>query len=723
MKYWIGVLALVSVLVVNAQSIEGTIRDDVSKGPLPGATVQVISSDLGAVTDTLGFYRMRDLEPGRYSLKISFVGYKETIIQDVWVKAGKITLQDVELEEKPASLDEIVVSGSRNVVEPGKLTITEEQINRFASTYYDPARLMTSSPDVAVTNDQNNRISVRGLSPTYNTWRLEGAEIVNPNHLSNAGTFLDKPTPTGGGVNMISAQMLDRSSFLYSSFNSAYGNSVGGIFDMRLKTGNRQQRQYTAQASLIGLDIATDGPFKKGGKATYAGNYRYSFTGLLTSFGVNFGGESIGFQDLSFNVATPLGRRTSLKVFGVGGLSFNNFNHKPYAESESEKDRKDIYYKNATGIVGTSMTTRWSVSSLVTSLVYSNAGSKHNVYNYDQNDQRTRSDLYNNQNGILSLSSIYSRKVGQVQTQLGVLANSYQYNLKNSSNENQSLLRPFVDLSGNLTANLLWNAGVSAMITQGDAQVNPRGSLTYLAGANHNFKVAAGRYGQLLNRYNYYFNNYTNEILPTPQPGIQSSWRYTLSHSFNSKFVSVNTELFYYNYPTVSVVDLGTKSAYTRGVSTSLERSFDKGYYLRTGVSLFDSKIGNQENHYNTRFNATLATGKEWNTSRNGKDKRFSVNVRGMYQGGKYFPIVHYNILHSPFDGYLPFRTDPYLRFDLRLLWTRYRANRTSSLAIDLQNVANIKNQAYLYTDSFTGKTVMQYQLGLIPILAYRVEW
>jgi hypothetical protein len=334
MKYWVGILALLSGLVLEAQVISGKVYDAVSQSILPGATVAIVGSEQGTASDETGAYRFEKLQPGRYQLLVSYVGYASKTINDVWVKSSKLTSQDVYLERTQSDLDEVVIFAGNSLSVPGRISISEEQINRYAATYYDPARLVVSSPDLAVANDQNNQISVRGLSPNYNVWRLEGVEIVNPNHLSNAGTFLDQPSATGGGVNMLSAQMLASSEFLYSTFDNRYSNSVGGVFDMHMKKGNIEKRQYTAQASLIGFDFATEGPFKKGSSLTYAVNYRYSFTGLLTNFGVDFGGESIGFQDLSFNVSSPVGKKSTVKVFGVGGLSFNDFEHKSFSESE-----------------------------------------------------------------------------------------------------------------------------------------------------------------------------------------------------------------------------------------------------------------------------------------------------------------------------------------------------------------------------------------------------
>src|SRR5690606_26530175 len=109
---------------------------------------------------------------------------------------------------------------------------------------------------VIATNDQNNSIMVRGNSPNGLSWRLNGLDIVNPNHQANAGTLSDKPAANGGGVNIISAQMLGRTDFYMGALPVRYGNAYAGVIDMELRRGNANDVEYTAQASLIGIDLA-----------------------------------------------------------------------------------------------------------------------------------------------------------------------------------------------------------------------------------------------------------------------------------------------------------------------------------------------------------------------------------------------------------------------------------------------------------------------------------
>src|SRR5690606_34493743 len=143
-------------------------------------------------------------------MEITSVEYGNTLLKELVLENSRQLVLDLELKAVQNELGEVTVSagGERSSALLSVEKITSEQILRFPATFFDPARLAMAFPGVANTNDQANNVSVRGNSPAYVQWRMEGVEIVNPNHLSNAGTFSDKPAAVGGGTNILSAQML-----------------------------------------------------------------------------------------------------------------------------------------------------------------------------------------------------------------------------------------------------------------------------------------------------------------------------------------------------------------------------------------------------------------------------------------------------------------------------------------------------------------------------------
>jgi len=193
------------------------------------------------------------------------------LLSEVLVQSGKENVLDVFLKKAMSEIQEIVVKSTVRDFQRGALVpeiLTIEETLRMPSTFYDPARLTFTYAGVANTNDQANNMTIRGNTPNSMSWRLEGVEIVNPNHLTGAGTFSDRTTQAGGGVNILSAQMLGTSTFYKGAFPVNYGNVLSGIMDMQLRKGNNEQLEFTGQIGLIGIDLAAEGPMSKNSESS-----------------------------------------------------------------------------------------------------------------------------------------------------------------------------------------------------------------------------------------------------------------------------------------------------------------------------------------------------------------------------------------------------------------------------------------------------------------------
>lgn len=700
---------------VQAQTISGRLTDAETGEPLFAATVQLIGKSQGTVSNSDGYFEISLATSGVYGIQVNFIGYQELVVPEIWLKNKETVHLNLTLNLAPNNLDELVITEVREVSSPGRLIITEEQINRFAATYYDPARMATSVADVAVTNDQNNRISVRGISPNYNTWRLEGAEILNPNHLSNAGTFSDQPTATGGGVNMLSTQMMGSSAFLFGSMGAGQSNTVGGLFDMQMKTGNGQSRQYVAQASLIGFDFAADGPLLKNG-ATFAVNYRYSFTGLLTSFGVDFGGESIGFQDLSFSLHFPIGKQTRLKIFGLGGLNFNEFAAPPLAEVEVEKDLYNIDFYGKMGAFGASLESSLGEFEIKNTIVGSAVA-----------NERTQTEAssgaysaFDYQHYLLSNHFKINRSFEKLDLESGFLLNAYSFETQSStlfitpiiqlsrsfSNPfERILLSPYAQTTVPLGNRMSLALGANYPMLSGlGSRLDVRGSLAISTPDRPMVTFSAGQYSQMYQPTNYLFDT-DAEVDEVSRSFIRSN-RFVIDVDRSRPAGSFQWSLFHYHFPRVQLSDGAEPEASRTGLSVSAERHFSSGFYFRSGLSGYHPRPqgGFQSGHFwVTNLSNSIGRAFELNPQ-----NQLSVNIRGLYQSGLDLAprVAHY-----------------YYRADLRVQWKKTKPKTTRNLSLDIQNVTNRKNPFYTYFDEVQQAVVKQKQLGLIPILTYRIDF
>jgi len=95
----------------EAGTITGTVSDAQAGETLPGANVSVVGSEKGTATNAQGEYTLQDVQPGTYSLRASFVGFQESVVEGVEVSAGETTEVDFELTPSQQTLEEVVVVG------------------------------------------------------------------------------------------------------------------------------------------------------------------------------------------------------------------------------------------------------------------------------------------------------------------------------------------------------------------------------------------------------------------------------------------------------------------------------------------------------------------------------------------------------------------------------------------------------------------------------------
>lgn len=771
---WIGGLVLMlCVGQVMAQSIKGKVTELRSFTPVVGANITVVDQTIesevtmGSSTDNEGEFTL-DLEPGRYNLLFSAVSFEKLMVQEVLVKAGKQVVLEIELTPATYELGEVVISANSQREMEGIRSITMEETMRYAATYFDPARLTLSLPAVAATNDQNNNISVRGNSPNHLRWRLEGVEIVNPNHLTNAGTLSDRPTQNGGGVNILSTQMMSNSSFIYGAFDATYANSVGGIFDIGMRAGNNQQKEHTVQAGLLGLDLSTEGPIRQGG-ASYLVNYRYSTVGLLSAMGVDFGGESIGFQDLAFNVNVPL-KEGNFKLFAMGGVSTNEFTglDEP-SEWEEDKERSDITADGHMGALGFSYDRSLGGGVFELTTTFSTQKSVRDEQQRDLTGLFNASAYDYYRESLSSTHLSWARMSGAFSFEVGTYLNHYDYRIirqsenirfldlvpMNIDDEQITLIIPYVDTKWQINNKLELVLGLQGNYQdlRSAFQIDPRLALTYTLNDKNKLRLASGRYSQLMSPFIYY--NLRNSVVtdgyryPNKAMGLLSSqttnlsWQRTLSERtklrtevywqhYSDVPVSINSDFSVLNYfdgdAWFRLTQEGSGDTY--GWETTLEQKLAKDFYYLVSLSFLDSKFTTLEGaEYDTRFNTNyslnITAGKEFITKR---DNGFSVNVRSIWQGGlrdyrigvDQAPFFQFPIREgNPFS----YQYEDYFRLDLRLAWTKNKPHYTRMIYLDIQNLTNRKNTAYYAFDEVQQKVVRREQLGLIPILTYRVEF
>ncbi len=770
-----GVLSTGNLLAQDlTQTIRGRVVDQVSQVPMIGATVMVLDTDplLGEITDKNGEFKIKNVPVGPQSIRISFVGYKDLIIPAIQVNSGKEVILPIELEEDISTIEEFVVTANEkdrtinDMVAVSGRTFSVEETRKFAAAVNDPGRMATSFSGVVGTDDGNNNISIRGNSPNGLLWRMEGIDIPNPNHFVYPGT-------SGGGISILSSQLLANSDFITSAFPAEYGNALGGVFDLNLRKGNNENQEFTLQAGFLGLDVAAEGPIAKNYRGSYLVNYRYSTLSLLGQMGLPLGDFVTNFQDLSFIVYLPTGKKSSLTVFGFGGLSDQN--EDPIADSldwENEFDRYNSTYFSNTGAVGVKYSLGINDNNFLqtTFLASGNSIGDEGFY---MTDELQLQDEYFESFGTskYTLSSVLNTRLSaRASLRSGVFLNQMNYNLKqryhsdetdqleteiNSKGDTQSV-QAFSQINYKASEKLTFNFGLHylQLMLNNSKSIEPRFSASYQMDEKQRLNLGYGMHSQVQPLGTYFAEQEIDgEIfLPNENLDLSKSHHFVLGYDRSlNPFLRMKIETYYqylyqipirpgvdetysilnqeWTFATDPLVSEGNGRNY--GVEFTLEQFTRNDLYFLLSASIFQSQYRTNENVWrNTRFNTganlTFTGGKEFQLRKN---RTLGINVRAIYAGGLWTtPIdLEQSILEDEtvyiesraFEEQIP----DYFRTDLRISLKRNRPKSTRTWALDLQNATNRKNVYGQYYDPSLGGLNTSYQTSLIPILSYRVEF
>jgi hypothetical protein len=755
---------------VQAQEPRATLRGQVvdafTGAAVPSCVIMLGSTELSTTSDSAGHFLLDQAPVGIYEVKVDHAGHEVMRVPDVWLRAGKEEVIRVELVPAENALDAFTISAlARRDPSPlGALDITVEQSLRYPAMFFDPARVAGTSAAVGTANDQANHLTIRGNSPNANAWLLEGAEMVNPNHLSNAGTQTDLPTLSGGGVNILSAQMLGPSRLLTGSLPTDRGNALGGVMDMGLRPGNNAEQEWTVQAGLIGLDVAAEGPFAKGKRGSYLANYRYSTLGLLGAAGVDLGDEAITFQDLSLHVTLPFGKRGEVRVFGLGGMSSNVFKaDTDTALWEFDKDNSDITYTAKTGAAGASLKLPVGDRGLLrTTVLLSATEQEREQVNYD-------TDLVEVFRGTKTLAE---QKLSVVAAYDGAVGGRFRYTIGGSAMQRDLtnlrreditgwLLRPYANGRWSATDRLQLSLGVGyAQYTFNNSEaMEPRASVEWRMRKERRLALTYG-WRSMLPWQQVMLVRFTEDIPWNEDIGLTRSEDIVLGydHPVNEKLTfhveayrqrivdaqvpdqrylftdgSGNSEMVnVWDQPNFTAL-LATGKSMNTGVEITADHRFANGYFYQVNGSVYDSQydqngVGATSTRWNGNYRANVMGGAEWSKVKEDRVRTWGVSGRLAVAGGlRYTPFEVQErrpgaimfIYGAPWSAQL----NDFFRMDLRVYLKRDRKGRTGMWALDLQNLTNRQNESYVYYDQRKGEVVTKYQLGLIPNLSYRIEF
>ncbi len=291
--------------------ISGKVTNALTNQPLEGVSVLLQTTGDNSISDSAGFYQFRNLKPGVYNLRFSYVGFKTQLIFDILVSNARTALLDVALESNASTLEVVNIRTpvfAKPAESPVSLrTIGSAEIKRNPGGNRDISKVIQSLPGVSAPVSFRNDIIIRGGAPNENRFYIDGVEIPNINHFSTQGS-------SGGPVGLINVDFIREVDFYSGAFPANRGNTLSSVFEFKQKDGRNDRLATSLTAGSSDLAATLEGPISK--KTTFISSYRYSYLqGLFKLIGLPF---LPSYQDYQFRIKTRFNTKNELTLLGLG---------------------------------------------------------------------------------------------------------------------------------------------------------------------------------------------------------------------------------------------------------------------------------------------------------------------------------------------------------------------------------------------------------------------
>jgi hypothetical protein len=266
---WAGVICVLLVHTLSAQAqvgtINGFVRDTDTKETLISATVSIKGTKFGALTNKSGFFVLKNVPAGAYTLSVRYLGY-QPVDKQITIEADAVQSLDIAMTSKTAQSEQVTVEANREVE---KRQISISQVNVSMQTIKqmrlggeaDVFRTIQLLPGVLTSSQISSGLFIRGGSPDQNLVLLDGMTVYNPSHLF-------------GFISTFNADAIKDVEVIKGGFPAEYGGRLSAVLNLTQKDGNQDKFEGVGSVGLISSKLSLEGPIGNGswfigGRRTY----------------------------------------------------------------------------------------------------------------------------------------------------------------------------------------------------------------------------------------------------------------------------------------------------------------------------------------------------------------------------------------------------------------------------------------------------------------------
>ena len=249
----------------QAATLSGFVTDADNGESLPLASIVLTQVQLGAASNSSGYYAVKEVPAGTYEVEISYIGYKSW--RDTLAFSDRDVRLDVALQVESVDLEEIVIQAERSeeleqATQSSFIALQVEPLQQMpAIGEADLLRSLQLLPGIQSASDISSGLYVRGGGPDQTAILLDHIPLYNPSHLF-------------GFFSTFNPDAIKDVQLYKGAYPAAYGRTLGAVLDVSNREGNRQRFSSRGGISLIASRLLAEGPVGQGswmlaGRRTY----------------------------------------------------------------------------------------------------------------------------------------------------------------------------------------------------------------------------------------------------------------------------------------------------------------------------------------------------------------------------------------------------------------------------------------------------------------------
>ena len=255
--FWLTIPVFTPSVYGQTATVQGFVTDASDGQALQGVNVALrdLSGDLrGGVSDDDGFFIVTRLQPGRWFLRATYIGY-ETWADTLDLTPDATARLSIALEPG-VEMGELVVEADREggaTVAAGIQTVRPRDIELVPTPDVsgDLVSYLATMPGVVSIGDRGGQVFIRGGEPSHNLSLLDGMYIYQPFHIL-------------GFYSAFPSDLLRNADIHSGAFSSKYTGRMSSVIDVHTRNGNNQSMRRTLSfAPFVSMGVL-EGPVKKG---------------------------------------------------------------------------------------------------------------------------------------------------------------------------------------------------------------------------------------------------------------------------------------------------------------------------------------------------------------------------------------------------------------------------------------------------------------------------